>query len=82
MPAKIDIDALKILKNQEQMRLNIGKKNKKLKTVSPNSWFTGAKKAKCISACSLSKILEPKVTVKGGESSSQFQWFTIAKIEL
>ena len=28
MPAEIDIDALKILQNQEQMRLNIGKKIK------------------------------------------------------
>ena len=28
MPAEIDIDALKILQNQEQNRLNIGKKIK------------------------------------------------------
>ena len=41
MPAKIDIDVLKILQNQEQMRLNIGKK---LKTASFNSRFTGSKK--------------------------------------
>ena len=39
MPAKIDIDALnKVLQNQEQMRLNIGKK---LKTASLDSRFTG-----------------------------------------
>ena len=41
MPAEIDIDALKIFENQEQMRLNIGKK---LKTASLNSRFTGSKK--------------------------------------
>ena len=39
MPAEIDIDALKFLQNQEQMRLNIGKK---LKTASLNSRFTGS----------------------------------------
>ena len=39
MPAKIDIDALKFLQSQEQMRLNIGKK---LKTASLNSRFTGS----------------------------------------
>ena len=26
--------------------------------------------------------LQPYRSIKGGESSSQFQWFTIAKIEL
>ena len=41
MPTKIDIDALKIFKNnQEQMRLNIGKK---LQTASLNSRFTSSK---------------------------------------
>ena len=50
MPAKIDDDALKILKNQEQMRLNIGKK---LKKASLNSRFTGSKKEECTSTCSL-----------------------------
>ena len=72
----------KFLQNQEQMRLNIGKK---LKTASLNSRFTGSKKEECTSTCSLLKNFEtltPKVTVKGGESSSQFQWFAIAKIEL
>ena len=41
MPAKIDIDALKFLQNQEQMIMNIGKK---LKTASLNSRFTGSEK--------------------------------------
>ena len=41
MVAKIDIDALKVKKNQEQMRLKIGKK---LKTASLNSRFTSSKK--------------------------------------
>ena len=55
MPAKIDIDALKSLQNQEQMRLNIGKK---LKTASLDSRFTGSKKEKCTSICSLLKNFE------------------------
>ena len=50
MPAEIDIDALKSLQNQEQMKLNIGKK---LKTASLNSRFTGSKKEECTSTCSL-----------------------------
>ena len=63
MPAKIDIDALKIFTNQKQMRLNIGKK---LKTASLNSRFTESKKEECTSSCSLLKnfeTLRPRVTV-------------------
>ena len=44
MIAKIDIDAIKIFKrNQEQMRLKIGKN---LKTASHYSIYTGSKKEK------------------------------------
>ena len=71
MPAEIDIDALKILQNQEQMRLNIGKK---LKTASLNSRFTGSKKEECTSTCSLLKnfeTLRPKVTVNIYEFTHQ-----------
>ena len=53
----------KVLQNQEQMRLNVGKK---LKTASLNSRFTGFKKEECTSTCSLLKNLEthtPRVTV-------------------
>ena len=53
MPAKIDIDALKILQNQEQMRLNIGKK---LKTASLNSRFTGSKKQVCFDLLTFKKF--------------------------
>ena len=53
--AKIDIDALKIRKNQEQMILKI---SKKLKTGSLNSRVTGSKKEQCTSACSLLKNFE------------------------
>ena len=52
----------KFLQNQEQRRLNIGKK---LKTASLNSRFTVLKR-KCTSTCSLLKnfeTLRPKVTV-------------------
>ena len=53
MPAKINIDALnKVLQNQEQVRLNIGKK---LKTASLDSRFSGSKKEECASTCSLLK---------------------------
>ena len=55
MVAKIDIDALKLKKNQEQMILKIGKK---LKTASLNSRVTGSKKEECISTCSLLKNFE------------------------
>ena len=55
MPVKIDIDALKILKNQEQMRLNIGKK---LKIASLNSRFTGSKNEEYTSTCTLLKNFE------------------------
>ena len=56
MPAKIDIDALnKVLQNQEQMRLNICKK---LKTASLDSRFTSSKKEEYTSTCSLLKNLE------------------------
>ena len=53
MVAKIDIDALKTKKkNQEQMRLKIGKT---LKTASLDSRFSGSKKEQCTSTCSLLK---------------------------
>ena len=55
MSAEINIDARKFLQNQEQMRLNIGKK---LKTASLNSRFTGSKKEECTSTCSLLKNFE------------------------
>ena len=58
MPAKIDIDALKSFTKSRangEMRLNIGKK---LKTASLNSKFTGSKKEKCTSTCSLLKNFE------------------------
>ena len=45
----------KFLQNQEQMRLNIGKK---LKTASLDSRFTGPKKEECISTWSLLKNFE------------------------
>ena len=32
--------------------------------------------------CVLGLHIDSDLTFKGGESSSQFQWFTIAKIEL
>ena len=53
----------KVLQNQEQMRLNIGKK---LKTASFNLRFTGSKKEECTSTCLLLKnfeTLRPRVTV-------------------
>ena len=46
----------KFLKNQEQMRLNIGKK---LKTASLDSRFTGSKQEECTSTCS---VLKPEFT--------------------
>ena len=55
MAAKIYIDALKILTNQE-MRLKIGKK---LKTASLNSRFTDSKE-ECILICLLLKIFVTK----------------------
>ena len=55
MVAKIDINALKLKKNQEQMTLKIGKKSK---TANLNSRFTGCKKEQCTSTCSLSKNFE------------------------
>ena len=63
MPAKIDIDGRasmfsKVLQNQEQVRLNIGKK---LKTTSLNSRFTGSKKEECTSICSLLKPKDPEL---------------------
>ena len=45
----------KVLQNQEQMRLNIGKK---LKTASFDSRFTGSKKEECTSTRSLLKKFE------------------------
>ena len=53
----------KFLQNQEQMRLNIGKK---LKTASLNLRFTGSKQEEWTSTSSLLKnfeTLRPKVTV-------------------
>ena len=55
----------KFLRNQEQMRLNIGKK---LKTASLNSRFTGSKKEESTLTCSFLKNSETyraKVTVNG-----------------
>ena len=48
-----------IRKNQEQMRLKIGKK---LETASLNLRFTGSKKEECTSTCSLLKILKPNIS--------------------
>ena len=62
-PLKLTSMLSKFLQNQEQMRLNIGKK---LKTASLNSSFIGSKKEECTSTCSLMKnfeTLRPKVTV-------------------
>ena len=47
---------LKFLQNQEQMRLNIGKK---LKTASLNSRFTGSKKEVCFDLLTFEKNLKP-----------------------
>ena len=47
----------KFLQNEEQMRLNIGKK---LKTANLDSRFTSFKKEKCTWTCSLLKNLKPK----------------------
>ena len=55
MAAKIDIDALKIFKNQKQMRPKIGNN---LKTPSLNSRFTGSKNEESTSTCSLLKNFE------------------------
>ena len=55
MVAKIDIDALKFKKNQEQMMPKIGKK---LKTASLNSRVAGSKKEQCTSTYSLLKNFE------------------------
>ena len=55
MSAEINIDALQLLQNQEQMKLNIGKN---LKTATLNSRFTGSKKEECTSTCSLLKNFE------------------------
>ena len=50
----------KFLQNQEQMRLNIGKK---FKTASLDSRFTGSKNEECTSTCSMltfGKFLKPE----------------------
>ena len=52
MVTKIDIDALKVKKNQEQMIPKIGKK---LTTACLNSRVTGSIKEQCTSTCSLLK---------------------------
>ena len=57
MASEIDIDALTFLKNQDQIRLKIGKK---LRTACLNSRFTGSKTEECTSTCSLSKNFETK----------------------
>ena len=54
-PLKLASMLSKVLQNQEQMRLNIGKK---LKTTSLNSRFTGSKKEECTSTYPLLKIFE------------------------
>ena len=62
-PLKLTSMLSKVLENQEQMRLNIGKK---LKTASVDSRFTGSKKKECASTCSRLKnfeTLRPRVTV-------------------
>ena len=62
-PLKLISMVSKFLQNQEQMRLNIGKKSK---TASLTSRFTESKKEECTSTCSLLKnfeTLRPKVTV-------------------
>ena len=51
-PLKLTWMLSKVLQNQEQMRLNIGKK---LKPVSLNSRFTGSKKEECTLTRSLLK---------------------------
>ena len=53
MSAEIGEDALKIFTNQEQMRLNIGKK---LKTTSLNSRYSGSKKEVCFDLLSFEKF--------------------------
>ena len=50
MPAKIDIDALKIF---TKSRTNETEYRQKLKTASLSSRFTGSKKEECTSTCSL-----------------------------
>ena len=57
MAAKIDIDALKVLKKSRTRRLKIGKK---LKTVSLNSIFFGFKKEEYTSTYSLLKKFETR----------------------
>ena len=64
MPAKIDVDALKIF---TKSRTNEIEYRQKINNVaSLNSRFTFSKKEECTSTCSLLKIFEtyrPKVTV-------------------
>ena len=55
MPAKIDIDALKIF---TKSRTNEIEYRQKLKTASLNSRFTGSKKEESTSTCSLMKNFE------------------------
>ena len=54
-PLKLTSILSKFLQNQEQMKLNIGKK---LKTARLNSRFTGSKKEECTLTCSLLKNFE------------------------
>ena len=55
MPAKIDIDTLKIF---TKSRTNETEYRQKIKTASLNSKFTGSEKEECASTCSLLKIFE------------------------
>ena len=56
-PLKLISMLSKFLQNEEQMRVNIGKK---LKTASLNSRFVGFKKEECTSTSHFKKILKPK----------------------
>ena len=55
MPAKIDIDALKIFTKSSTNETDY---RQKLKTTSFNSRFAGSKIEECTSTCSLLKIFE------------------------
>ena len=56
MVAKIDIDALTLKKNQEQMKLKIGKNSKQ--PFSTLELVIGSKTEQCTSTCSLLKNFE------------------------
>ena len=72
-PLKLTSILSKVLQNQVQTRLNI---DKKLKTATLNSRFTGSKKEECTSTRSLLKnfeTLRPKVTVNNEVTHQQPQ---------